>query len=191
MNTDETNDTGNRPQDHRPLGYWLRVVEGLLTREFAVALQGEGLDRRDWMLLNALAGDVDAPGLSERLARKGKRLRSLEHREWVEQSGDGSWTLTDLGRAEKERIGEIVDGIRSRLVDAVGDEAFATTMASLETIARELGWDENDVGCLGHGGHGHGHPGHKHSGRGRHRAQAAYERGFEAGFARGQSVGAA
>ena len=69
MNTEDINDTGSGPADRRPIGYWLRVVDGLLTHEFAVALEAEGLSRRDWMLLNVLSGDVDAPGLSERLAR--------------------------------------------------------------------------------------------------------------------------
>jgi hypothetical protein len=278
-------DTASGSTNERPLGYWLRVVDGLLTAEFATALQAEGLDRRDWMLLNVVSGDVDAPGLSERLARKGKRLRGLEDRGWIEQSGDGTWALTDTGRAERARIGEIVDGIRARVVDAVGAEAYATTMSSLEAIARELGWDDTDPtqgfrgfrgfggprpfrpeirfgfgpnrhhgfepgrpghpgrpgtwdsagyeadahdGCRdqgwrgvaesagrhsgfgphGHGGHGHHRHGdhgghHRHGGhrgdgphgqsrgRGEHRAQDAYERGFDAGFARGREAGAA
>jgi hypothetical protein len=143
---DITDGSGTEPSPtrQRPLGYWLRVVDGLLTTEFAIALEAEGLARRDWMLLNVVSGDVDAPGLRERLARKGKRLRALEERGWVEQRGDGTWTLTDTGRTEKERIGEIVDGIRDRVVGAVGAEAYATTMSSLEAIARELGWDETD-----------------------------------------------
>ena len=96
------------------------------------------------MLLNVVAGDVDAPGFAERLARKGKRLRGLEQRGWVEETGDGSWILTDEGRAAKERLGAIVDGMRSRVGGAVSPEDFATTVASLEAIARELGWDENE-----------------------------------------------
>ena len=96
------------------------------------------------MLLNVVAGDVDAPGFAERLARKGKRLRGLEQRGWVEETGDGTWILTDEGRAAKERLGAIVDGIRSRVAGAVSPEDFATTLASLEAIARELGWDENE-----------------------------------------------
>lgn len=264
MNTEnEDNENDHLPTDKRPLGYWLRAVDALLTREFAQALEAEGISRRDWMLLNVLSGDVDAPGLSERLARKGKRLRSLEERGWVEETGDGTWTLTEAGRAEKERVGGIVDGIRSRLVDAVGAEAFADTMSSLEAMARELGWDENEGfghgpgfghgfgpgpgfghgfpggpgfgrpfnpeirfgwgpnrhrgfapgrpgqpaergdepfsghahgdGCHGHGPHGgHGFPHHRHGhGHGERDAQGAYERGFDAGFARGRESGAA
>jgi len=157
----EENDTPT-PSDGRPLGYWLRAVDGLLTREFATALESEGVTRRDWMLLNVLSGDVDAPEFRDRLARKGKRLRGLEERGWVEEQGDGTWILTDLGRSEKERIGAIVDGIRSRVVAAVGDdEAYAALTTSLEAIARELGWDESVAGReRGFGGFGgFGRPG--------------------------------
>lgn len=158
MNTDDTqndqhNDNGGgerRPTDRRPLGYWLRVVDHLLTREFAIALEGEDLTRGEWMLLSILAGDLDAPEFRERLARKGKRLRRLEERGWVEQQGDGSWNLTEAGRDAKDRIAVVVDGLRARLVEAAGPDAFATTMSSLEAIARELGWDES---------HGRGFPG--------------------------------
>lgn len=162
----------------RPLGYWLRVVDGLLTREFASALDAEGISRRDWMALNVLAGDVDVPELRDRLARKGKRLRALEDRGWVEEHGDGSWSLTDLGRAEKERIGAIVDGIRSRVAGAVGDDAYAALTASLEAIARELGWDEHAAERGGRPGFGpFGGPGFGRPGSGR--------RGFGPGFGPG------
>ncbi|MGN6220651.1 MAG: MarR family winged helix-turn-helix transcriptional regulator [Microbacterium sp.] len=159
-NLNEENDT---PRTARPLGYWLRAVDGLLTQAFAEALHAEGVSRRDWMLLNAVSGDIDAPGLAERLARKGKRLRSLEDRGWVVEKGDGTWELTDLGRAEKERLGAIVDGIRSRVTGAVGDDAYTQLTASLEAIARELGWDESTAAERGFGrpgfGRGFGRPG--------------------------------
>jgi hypothetical protein len=156
---EESTDT---PRAERPLGYWLRTVDGYITRTFAEALDAEGVSRRDWMLLNVLAGDVDAPGLAERLARKGKRLRSLEDRGWALQKGDGSWELTDLGRAEKERIGAIVDGVRARVSGAIGDDAYTQLTASLEAIARELGWDETTAAERGFGhpgaGRGFGRP---------------------------------
>ncbi|MFE7845645.1 MarR family winged helix-turn-helix transcriptional regulator [Microbacterium sp. NPDC057407] len=135
-------DPGPVPGERRPLGYWLRAVDALLTREFAAAFQSEGVTRRDWMILNVLSGDVDAPGAAERLARKGKRLRRLEDLGWVEEQGDGTWALTDEGRAARERLSTAVDSIRARVAGAVSPEDYATTMASLEAIARELGWDE-------------------------------------------------
>ena len=255
-----------RPTDQRPLGYWLRTVDALLTRQFYAAFAAENVTRRDWMLLNLVAGDVDAPGWAERLARKGKRLRRLEDLGWAEEQGDGTWALTDAGREAHQRLGDVVSGIRSRVAGAVSPEDYAITMASLEAIARELGWDESDPfpggrgrgrgwggrfggprpfrpdikfgfgpnlhhgfepgrpgrpgtdphhgrshddswgghghgdhGCRDHHGHGHhgfarhgqherGHHVHGHHGHG---SEQAYERGFDAGFARGQESGAA
>ena len=79
MNIENTEDTPDENAGARPLGFWLRTVDALISREFAAAFDGEGATRRDWMLLNAVSGDVDAPGFAERFARKGgKRLRGLE-----------------------------------------------------------------------------------------------------------------
>ena len=142
---------GALPTDSRPLGYWLRQVDARLTREFATVLADEGVTRRDWMLLNAVSGDVDVPGLAERLARKGKRLAGLERRGWVDEAGDGTWTLTAEGRAAKDRIASLVGDIRGRVAGAVPPEDFATTMTSLEAIARELGWTEDAASDRGRG----------------------------------------
>ncbi|GAA1922561.1 hypothetical protein GCM10009775_13760 [Microbacterium aoyamense] len=141
MNT--THDEQSSASD-RPLGYWLRAVDGLITREFFTAFEGEGVTRRDWMLLSVLSGDVEIPGLAERIARKGKRLRGLADRGWVEETADGTWALTDEGRAAKERLGSLVDDLRERVAGAVSPEDYATMTASLEAIARELGGDDVD-----------------------------------------------
>ncbi len=128
-----------------PLGYWLRTVDALIGREFASALAAEDVDRRDWMLLNAISGDADAPAwLAPRLqGRGGKRLRALAERGWVTRTDD-AWSLTDEGRAAKTRLAGIVDGIRERVSGAVSPEDYATMTASLEAIARELGGDESE-----------------------------------------------
>ena len=159
--------TENPSPSPRPLGFWLRVVDGLLTREFAASLDDADVSRRDWMLLNAVDGSVDAPWLAERLARKSGRVRRLADRGWIVQT-DGTWTLTDEGRAEKERLAGLVDGLRERVTGAVSPEGYATTMASLEAIARELGWDET-----------------AHAGRGRHGFGGGFGPGFRPGFGPG------
>lgn len=252
MNTDDNdyeNDSsgGGASTERRPLGFWLRTVDALITREFSAAFDGAGIDRRDWMLLNALSGEVELPAFAERFVRRGKRLRRLEDRGWVAESGDGTWALTDEGRAARDELGEVVDGIRSRVAGAVSPEDYAITMASLEAIARELGWEEGQrmprggfgrrggfgpgfgpghaPGFAPRGGfgpgfgprggfrpgfgpdahrcahehaahehagheHRHGHRGHgAHGGRQGRGTERAYERGFDAGFARGRTAG--
>lgn len=136
------------PLSHdRPLGYWLRSLDALLTREFARVLHAEGVDRRDWMILNVLDGSVDAPPFAERVQRGGKRVRALAERGWVAES-DGRWTLTDEGRAAKARLSDAVDGIRATVAGAVSPDDYATTLASLEAMARALGADDVDAESL-------------------------------------------
>jgi hypothetical protein len=160
---EDDNNTTPTPRQ-RPLGYWLRVVDARISGRFAAAFAAEDIGRREWMLLNVLSGDVDAPGFAERLARRGKKLRSLQERGWVTEN-DGIWTLTDEGRAAKDRLSETVSSIREEVGEAVSPEDLAITMASLEAIARRLGWDEQsaDSGRRGFGpGHGFGPHGHRH-----------------------------
>lgn len=227
-NTPETTPT-------RPLGYWLRAVDRLLAREFETAFEKDGASRRDWRLLNMLADDSGAPEWRARLERHGgKKLRTLVERGWVTHN-DGAWTLTDEGRAASARLADAAGDIRARVAAAVSPEDFATTLASLEAIAVELGWNPDErlprgprgkrgfgPGRRGHvragfgpgfragfgpghhrgfgpahlgdgpcadGGH-HPHPGHagrpsEHRTRG---TEGAYERGFDAGFARGAAT---
>lgn len=143
QNTPNGSPAGASPTPPVPLGYWLRAVDALIAREFATALAAEDVDRRDWMLLNAVSGDVDVPAwLASRMhGRGGKRLRALTERGWVARTDD-AWTLTEEGRAAKSRLAGIVEGIRERVSGAVSPEDYATMTASLESIARELGGDE-------------------------------------------------
>lgn len=158
QNTPDGASDADRPTPPLPLGYWLRAVDAMITREFADALAAEDVDRRDWMLLNAVSGDVDVPGwLASRIqGRGGKRLRALADRGWIARTED-AWTLTDEGRAAKARLAGIVDGIRERVSGAVTADDYATMTASLEAIARELGWDESER--MPRHGRGHGRRG--------------------------------
>lgn len=243
MNTHEEHNEDAPAGSDRPLGYWLRLVDVLISREFDTSLAESGADRRDWMLLNVIDGTH-----AWARAPRGKRMRRLEERGWIEQNGSGDWTLTDAGREMKERLAEAVSGIRERVSGAVTPEDYATTIASLQAMARALGGDQKDdldpghgFGRLGRGRHGHPfgpgfrpgfgrgfgpgfrpgfgpafeagddarhcdsgrdhgahrnghrrgkhHHGEHHHGEHRH-GERAYERGFDAGFARGRESAA-
>lgn len=157
MNTSESHESENTD---RPFGYWLKAADRLMAAEFATAFEGEHASRRDWRLLNVVDGTVPA-----RRPLNDHKLHRLVERGWVAPEGDG-WALTDDGRAAKDRLGAIVDGIRSKVADAVSPEEMATTLASLEKIARAFGWDEETPLPRGrrHGfggrrhGRGHGFP---------------------------------
>lgn len=239
MNTKTTDETS------RPFGFWLKAVDRLMAAEFASAFESEGVTRREWRLLNVVDGTVPAAHAKSDSPLPAHKLTRLIERGWVTDA-DGAWTLTDEGRAAKERLGGVVDGIRAKVTDAVPANDLATTMSTLEQLARTFGWDEEtplprgrgrrgfgsggfgprDFGFgprsfsrhgfgpqrFDHEGHGapefdgrehcsHGdheyaqaHEGRGHQGHGRGRAhfarfvQGSYERGFDAGFARGRDA---
>lgn len=131
-----TSDTQNTDTTSRPFGYWLKAADRLMAAEFDSAFEGEHASRRDWRILNVVDGTAPA-----RRPLNAHKLHGLVERGWVVADGDG-WTLTDDGRAAKQRLGGIVDGIRAKVADAVSPEDLDTTLTSLEQIARAFGWDE-------------------------------------------------
>ena len=190
----------NETTPDRPFGFWLRTTDRLISARIAEALEGEGVDRRDWMLLNLLSGDVQDPERLARFVHRGRRLSALHARGWAEWA-DGTWTLTTEGRAAKDRLTEKVAGVRAQVADAVSPEDFATMMASLQAISRSLGGDDvaaaarpfrgrrhrgkgrggNPEGCRhGHGEHDHGERGcgHGHGGHGCGRGHGGHGRAF-------------
>lgn len=144
-----TSDTQITDRTSRPFGYWLKAVDRLMAAEFASSFEGEHASRRDWRLLNVVDGTTPA-----RRPLTSRKLHGLIERGWVVADGDG-WALTDDGRAAKDRLGAVVDGIRAKVTDAVSPEDLATTLASLEQIARAFGWDEETPLPRGRG-HRHG-----------------------------------
>lgn len=161
MNTPDTNQDSSRP-----FGYWLEAVDRLMAAEFAAAFESFGVTRREWRLLNVIDGTVPGEAKSDRPLPIHKLGRLIELG-WVTDAGD-AWTLTDEGRDAKERLSALVDGIRAKVTDAVPAEDLATTMATLEQLARAFGWDENTPLPKGRGRrHGGGHRGNGRGGFGR------------------------
>ncbi|WP_194762358.1 hypothetical protein [Microbacterium sp. UFMG61] len=169
-----TSDTQNTDTTSRPFGFWITAVDRLMAAEFVSAFEGEQASRRDWRLLNIVDGTAPA-----RRPLNAHKLHDLVDRGWVVADGDG-WTLTDDGREAKERLGGIVENIRATVTDAVSPEDLATTIASLEQIARAFGWDEESPLPRGRGRrHGFGPRGFGRS-FGRHGFGPGHEHGADA-----------
>ena len=81
---------------------------------------------------------------NERTNRPNYWLRAIEFRKH------------QLGREYRATLGE-------KARDGVSDEDYATTMATLEKMARNLGWDESQRDQFKRDGRGFGH-GHRHPG---------------------------
>jgi len=143
----------------RPLRFWLKAAAGRYAVVVDAALRSEALDRREWRLLKGLARP-DSAALQERIATRPHRLERLVHRGWVARADDG-WHLTDDGRAGLDRVSARFSAVRERVSAAVSPADLAVTTASLEAIARELGWEEGQHHRRDHRrGHREGHRPH-------------------------------
>lgn len=173
----------------RPFGFWLKLVDRRISEEMEALFAADGISRRDWRLLNLLAGTARDERLAERLHAKPHALHRLVERGWVAGFPP---ELTDAGRDARDRLEGQVSALRERIAGAVPPEDFATTLRSLESIARELGWDESQPLPRGRRGgrrfgfgtrHGFGRrfgaeaPGHfaPHEGFGPHRGFGPHE----------------
>lgn len=215
-NPTDTTATHHIPDAHS-FARWVRAADRLLWQEHAAALTADDISPRDARLLHVLASD-HASTLLAHLSHGGKRLRRLAERGWVAEA-DGTWSLTDAGRAAADRLGQRANELGSRLSEAVSTDDLAAASTTLEAVARALGWREGESRegrhphhpggfdprghRFGHGRHGFG-PGERVRGGGgragdrcadrdsRHGdAENAYERGFAAGFSEGRTAASA
>ena len=158
MNTDQNGPEQNRPDKHptdhgptdqhssdhdgrrRPFGFWLKLVDRRISDEMETLFADDGITRRDWRMLNLLAGEARDERLAERLLSKPQALHRLAERGWVAGFPP---EITEAGREARDRLETQVTALRERVAGAVPADDFATTLRSLEAIARELGWDES------------------------------------------------
>ncbi|WP_285115170.1 MarR family winged helix-turn-helix transcriptional regulator [Leifsonia sp. fls2-241-R2A-40a] len=79
----------------------------------------------------------------DRENRRGHRihrvLADFVERGWVWFDGDRA-TLTDEGRAAHDAAFERVQSVRAELANGISEGDYATTMRTLEAMARNLGW---------------------------------------------------
>ena len=64
----------------RPFGFWLKVVDRRISQEMEALFAADGLTRRDWRLLNLIAGEANDERLAERLRAKPHVLHRLAER---------------------------------------------------------------------------------------------------------------
>jgi len=144
----------------RPIGFWLKLVDRLIDDGFARTLEEHGVTRRQWQLLtildaspssdeqlsaalrpflqwDAAAADAGEPATAQ------ENLEELVESDWVVLEG-GFYALTDRGRTLFEKLRVVVGGLRERASEGVSEPDHATTLATLERMATNLGWRDGD-----------------------------------------------
>jgi len=135
----------------RPIGYWLKRADTLLTAQIDKAQAANGVSRFDWQVLNMLnemgsaskerifesmLAFVDAPGVDEIVTR-------LVGRGWAEQSeiskrGTVEFHLTEEGRRRHGIILATQKEVRQRAMQGISEEDYATVIRVLKRIVSNL-----------------------------------------------------
>lgn len=133
----------------RTLAYWLALVDRLVERGFAGALEEHGITRMQWRIMTALGeGPATADQLDETLAdlpaydddaTAAEQLGELVESGWVEAAD--AYRLTERGRAAHDHILDAVAELRTRVLTDISPGEEQTMIALLERMARNLGWD--------------------------------------------------
>ncbi|MDQ6936383.1 MAG: MarR family transcriptional regulator [Actinomycetota bacterium] len=130
----------------RPIGYWLKHLDALIEDHFAQALAADGVDRRQWQLLNTLAAEpADRPHLEMALApfliddptAAARALAALIERGWA-QDHDGRITMTPDGAVVHRRLEGRVTASRARILDGITAEQYQAVLATLQLMAANL-----------------------------------------------------
>ena len=155
----------------RPLGFWLRAIEGPLRENMRNAFATFGVTRREWRVLTTLhAAPSTLADIEAALPPRGHRGPVREGHRTLDQVLDGfvarGWASLDRGSyaltAEGERIHDAVltnvQTVRAQVTAGIPDADYATTMSTLEKIAGNVGFDPAARPMRGRGrGHRFGH----------------------------------
>jgi hypothetical protein len=155
----------------RPVGYWLKLVDRMIDEQFASTLEEHGVTRRQWQLLSVLSQgpatveQLDAavaPFLSVAELRdadtatdsatdpdrtdvasesSAAHLTELIDSAWVDATPTG-YELTERGRGAFSRLSDVVAAQRTLATEGITQQQYDDTLAALERIARNLGWND-------------------------------------------------
>lgn len=136
--------------DKKPIGWWLKEVDRLLEQSFEQVLAADGLNRRQWQILNAAREDVPiAAALTPFLSGGPAELESftapLAERGWLD--GD---RLTPAGVAALERLTGKVEAQRRRVTNGIVDAEYLQTVDVLRRMAANLGHEAGTTAAPGH-----------------------------------------
>ncbi|MGW4161210.1 MarR family winged helix-turn-helix transcriptional regulator [Streptomyces sp. NPDC004788] len=131
----------------RPLGYWLRHIDGTLEDTMGRLFAADGLTRRGWQVLNTLSyepialPDVDA-AMAAFLTADEPTMRpyvdEFVARGWAHRADDELISLTAEGRAGHRRVAEKTRTFRTRVVECLAPEEHAALMELLQRVAGHL-----------------------------------------------------
>ncbi|MDJ0355738.1 MarR family transcriptional regulator [Paenarthrobacter sp. PH39-S1] len=135
----------------RPLGFWLKLVDGLINQQFDGLVEEHGVTRRQWQIMNVLTGSPSTEAEltkvlkpffdSESDVSAAEPVAELVDSGWVADDG-GQFMLTAIGRESLARLSEVVERNRTQIAEGIPEEEYDAAVDVLQRMAHNLGWSE-------------------------------------------------
>ena len=131
----------------KPIGYWLKHLDGLIEGAAERAFAEEKLTRRHWQIMNVLReSPQDEAGLTEAIRpfwgpgaiTLHEVTSELTQRGWLTQDDSGRYWLTPAGQAGHAAVEEKVRGIRATFLTGLTEEDYFGTLRVLQRMAGNL-----------------------------------------------------
>lgn len=134
------------PPLQRPIGYWLKRADALLTTRIDEAQQALGLTRTDWQVLNALHGTGSATieQLGEPMRpfadprRLSEVLEVLSKRGLLDGDATAGWRLSDSGQRLHQEALARQKQVREKAMSGIERADYAVAVQFLERLASNL-----------------------------------------------------
>jgi DNA-binding MarR family transcriptional regulator len=134
---------------HKPIGYWLKHADNVITEHIDRVLSENGFTRSRWQVLNIVyqAGTITRGGLFDTMqtfidARQlDEIIEEFVEEGWMVTFGerDGEQlTLTDAGKVRRETVFELQSEVRRRAMKGITEQEYATVVDVLERMVGNL-----------------------------------------------------
>ncbi|MFI0715022.1 MarR family winged helix-turn-helix transcriptional regulator [Streptomyces inhibens] len=134
-------------REQRPLGYWLKYIDGAIETRFDRLFADDGLTRRGWQVLNTVSyGPITVAEIDETMAAflsgEEPTMRPYVERfaelDWVRVTDADGLALTEEGKRTHQRVSEQAGTERVRMMECLSHEDFQILMDLLQRIATHL-----------------------------------------------------
>ena len=134
---------------HKPIGYWLKHADEVITEHVDRVLSDNGFTRSRWQVLNIIyqAGTTTRSGVFDTMQtfidirQLDEIIDGFMEEGWLVKHGEGDGaqlTLTAAGKAKRESIFELQREVRRRAMQGISEREYATVIDVLERMVRNL-----------------------------------------------------
>lgn len=133
----------------KPIGYWLKYADEVITEHVDRVLSDNGFTRFCWQVLTIIyqAGAITESGVFDTMQtfidrqQLGEILDRFVEQGWLVKRGEGDGaqlTLTGAGKAKRETVFELQSEVRRRAMQGITEQEYATVIDVLERMVRNL-----------------------------------------------------